>query len=49
MTASAFAGIGKPLNDVDCVESRLNIASRMAPHTGIIAGISISSAVIRTI
>jgi hypothetical protein len=44
ITARAFAGIGSPLNDVDCVESRLNIASRIAPKTGIIAGIIINKA-----
>ena len=45
ITASAFAGIGKPLNDVACVESILNFASRRAPHTGIIADIIIKSKV----
>jgi hypothetical protein len=43
ITASAFAGIGKPLNVLVCVESTLNIASRKAPHTGISADISKSS------
>jgi hypothetical protein len=44
ITAMAFAGIGNPLNDVACVESRLNIARRIAPKTGIIAGIIINKA-----
>ena len=38
ITASAFAGVGNPLNVVACVESRLNIASLKAAHTGIMAG-----------
>jgi hypothetical protein len=43
ITARAFAGIGKPLNVFVCVESKLNIASRIAPHTGIIEGININN------
>lgn len=39
MTASAFAGVGKPLNVVACVVSRLNMASLNAAQTGIITGI----------
>jgi hypothetical protein len=45
ITASPFAGVGNPLNVVDCVESRLNIASLRAAHTGIIDGNIIISVV----
>jgi len=37
-TANAFAGVGKPLNEVVCESSMLNFASRSAAQTGITAG-----------
>lgn len=39
ITAKALAGVGKPLKVFVCVESKLNIASRIAAHTGIMAGV----------
>jgi hypothetical protein len=39
ITARALAGVGSPLKVVACVVSRLNIASRKAAQTGMIAGI----------
>ena len=48
ITARAFAGIGNPLKALDCVESKLNIASRIAPHIGIIAAIIINNTAFKT-
>ena len=47
ITASAFAGVGNPLKDFACVSSILNIASRKAAHTGIIAAMAIMSIVFK--
>jgi hypothetical protein len=38
ITASALAGVGRPLNDVICVSSVLNFASRNPAQTGMITG-----------
>jgi len=42
MTASPLAGVGKPLKDVVCDVSILNLASLRAAHTGITEGIIIA-------
>jgi hypothetical protein len=48
ITARAFAGIGNPLKVVVWVESRLKTARRIAPHTGINAGIIIKIMILKT-